>query len=77
MAKICVITGKGLQRGNHVSHSNIKTKRVFNPNLQVKKFWYAEANTWVTMKVSAHGIRTINKIGLHEALRRSAEKGII
>jgi len=77
MAKICVITGKGVQRGNHVSHSNIKTKRVFNPNLQTKRFWLEEEQEWITLKLSAKGIKIINRIGVKEALKRSWEKGII
>jgi large subunit ribosomal protein L28 len=71
MSKICQITGKRLQRGNNVSHSNIKTKREFLPNLCSKKFWFAEENRWITLKVSASGIRTINKIGLKAALERA------
>jgi large subunit ribosomal protein L28 len=71
MAKVCIITGKKLQRGNHVSHSNIKTKRVFNPNLQKKSFYIPEEDAWVTLKVSAKGIRLINKIGITAALKRA------
>ena len=61
--------------GNHVSHSNIKTKRKFYPNLQTKKFYIPEEDRWVTLKVSAAGIRTINKIGITEALKEAREKG--
>jgi large subunit ribosomal protein L28 len=77
MSRVCQITGKRLQRGNNVSHSNIKTKREFLPNLRTKKFWLAEENRWVTLKVSASGIRSINKIGLSVALARSEAKGLV
>ncbi len=61
--------------GNNVSHSNIKTKRRFYPNLQTKKFYIPEEDKWVTLKVSAAGIRTINKKGINEALKEAREKG--
>jgi large subunit ribosomal protein L28 len=64
MARICQVTGKVPIGGNYVSHSNIKTKRRFLPNLQTKRFFLAEENKWVVLKLSADGIRTINKRGL-------------
>ncbi|MPL92277.1 50S ribosomal protein L28 [bioreactor metagenome] len=63
--------------GHKVSHSNIKTKRKFYPNLQTKKFFIPEENIWVTLKVSAAGMRTINKKGIMACLENSIEKGII
>jgi large subunit ribosomal protein L28 len=77
MSRICQITGKALQRGNNVSHSNVKTKRVFLPNLRIKKFWFEEEQRWVVLKVSTAGMRTINKIGLKEALLRAKKAGLI
>lgn len=77
MARICEITGKKAMRGNYVSHSNVKTKRRFNPNLQLKKFYIPEEDTWITLKVSAAGMRTINKNGLLKCLKNSMEKGFI
>lgn len=61
--------------GNNVSHANNKTKRRFYPNLQVKRFFLAEENKWITLKVSASGIRTINKLGLGAALKEAKRKG--
>ncbi len=58
--------------GNNVSHSNIKTKRRFNPNLKTKRFWSEEEGRWVTLKVSAAGMKTINKKGLSAALKEAA-----
>jgi large subunit ribosomal protein L28 len=63
--------------GNNVSHSNRKTKRRFYPNLINKRFFLEKENRWVTLKVSAAGIRTINKLGLEEALKEAQGKGLI
>ena len=64
MARVCQVTGKKPITGNKVSHSNIKTKRRFLPNLQTKRYFLAEEDKWVTLKVSSEAIRTINKNGL-------------
>lgn len=61
--------------GNNVSHSNIKTKRRFYPNLQDKKFYIPEEDKWIKLRVSAAGIRTINKKGIATALKEAKEKG--
>ena len=63
--------------GNHVSHSNHKTKRRFYPNLQTKRFFIPEENKWITLKVSAEGIRNINKKGISAALKEAREKGFL
>lgn len=77
MSKICEITGKKALVGNRVSHSNIKTKRRFYPNLQMKKFYIPEEDLWITLKVTPAGMRTINKKGIMACLNNSIEKGII
>ncbi len=77
MSKICQITGKKAMGGNNVSHSNLKTKRKFNVNLFSKKFYWPEQDAWVSLKISAAGLRTINKIGLNAAIKRAAEKGYL
>lgn len=64
MSRKCEISGKGVLVGHRVSHSNVKTKHRFLPNLHKKKFWSPAQNKFVTMKVSAAAIRTIDKIGL-------------
>lgn len=63
--------------GNNVSHSKRRTKREFVPNLKVKRFWFEEEKRFVTLKVSAAGIRTINKKGLAAALKSAEAKGLI
>ncbi len=75
MARVCQVTGKKPIVGNSVSHSNIKTKRRFLPNLQTKRFFFAEENRWVTLKVSAEAIRTINKNGLSVVLKGMRDGG--
>lgn len=77
MSKVCQITGKKTMIGNKVSHSNRKTKRTFEPNLFKKRFYLESEDRWITLKVSAKGIRTINKIGLEKAINRAYEKGYI
>ncbi len=77
MAKICQITGKKAMVGNNVSHSHRKTKRRFSPNLFTKKFYLTEEDRWVTLTVSAHGLRTINKKGLAVAIKDAKTKGFI
>ena len=63
--------------GNNVSHSKRRTKRTFLPNLQNKKFFLKDEHRWVTLKVSAAGIRTINKKGLKAVLKEAEGKGLI
>ncbi|MGC9150159.1 MAG: 50S ribosomal protein L28 [Microbacter sp.] len=77
MAKMCQITGKKAMTGNNVSHSKRRTKRVFDVNLFTRKFYWVEQDMWINLKVSAAGLRTINKLGLNEAIRRAAEKGYL
>ena len=71
------MTGRKVLSGNNVSHSKKRTKRKFYPNLFSKKFYYPEEDRWITLKVSAAGIRLINKKGLHSVLKDAKEKGYI
>jgi len=77
MSRVCQITGKKAVVGNNVSHSNRKTKRKFNVNLFEKKFYWVEQATWVSLNISANGLRTINKIGLDAAIKKAAVKGYL
>ena len=69
--KVCQITGKTAQTGNNVSHSNKKTKRRFATNLKSKRFFLEEENRFVTLKVTAAAMRTINKNGLAKTLKNA------
>jgi large subunit ribosomal protein L28 len=75
MARVCQVTGKKPITGNKVSHSNIKTKRRFLPNLQTKRYFLAEEDKWVILKVSSEAIRTINKNGLFSVVKQLRAAG--
>ena len=77
MARVCQVTGKKPMVGNNVSHANNKTKRKFYPNLQKKRFYIPEEDRWVTLKVSAKAIRTINKNGISAVLKKARKQGNI
>ncbi|MDQ8038269.1 MAG: 50S ribosomal protein L28 [Pedobacter sp.] len=64
MSKVCQVTGKRPIVGNNVSHSNIKTKRRFEPNLQYKRFWLESEKRFVRIRVSTKGMRIIDKLGV-------------
>ena len=77
MARFCDLSGKGPMTGNSVSHSNIKTKRRFYPNLQKKAFFIPELDRLIELKVSTSAIRTINKKGIYSYLKELEKKGEI
>lgn len=77
MSKVCQVSGKRTRVGNNVSHSNIKTKRKFFPNLQKKRFYIPEEDKWITLKVSTSTLRTINKNGITAVLKKAADKGTL
>jgi len=64
-------------KGHHVSHSNVKTKRRFYPNLRTKRFYVPEEGQWITLKVSTSAIRTINKNGITAVIDKFLKKGSI
>ncbi len=76
MARIDQLTGKRPLTGNNVSHSHAKTRRRFLPNIQKKRFFIPELDRWVTLKIAASTLRTINKVGVYEFLKRQEKKGI-
>ncbi|MCM1152760.1 MAG: 50S ribosomal protein L28 [Muribaculum sp.] len=75
MSKICQLTGRKAQTGNNVSHSKRRTKRKFEVNLHKKKFYWVEEDMWIELTVSAHALRTINKIGLNAAIKKAEKEG--
>ena len=76
MSKVCQLTGKRPITGNNVSHSKRRTRRRFEPNLQKKRFFIPELDKWVTLKVSASAIRTINKLGVYAYLKKLDRQGV-
>lgn len=76
MSKVCKLTGKRPISGHHVSHSNVKTKRRFVPNLQRKRFFIPETGETVTLRVSTSAIRNINKLGIYAYLKKLERQGV-
>jgi large subunit ribosomal protein L28 len=70
MARVCQVTGKRPLTGNKVSHANNKTKRRFLPNIQNHKFWDAETKRFVKLKLTARGLRTVDKLGIQTVLEQ-------
>ena len=70
MSRTCQVTGKRPTVGNNVSHAHTKTKRRFLPNLHKKRIWVPSEQRYVTLRVSARGLRTIDKIGIEAAIER-------
>ena len=69
MARICEVTGKRTVCGNNVSHAHNKTRRKFLPNLHYRRFWVASENRMVRLRISAAGLRIIDKKGIDAVLR--------
>ncbi len=75
MSRVCELTGKGPMTGNTVSHANNKSRRRFEPNLHTKRFWVPSENRFVSLKVSARAMRTINKRGLYNVVKELRAAG--
>lgn len=68
MSRVCQVTGKRPATGNKVSHSNIKKRRRFLPNLHTQRFWVESEKRWVKLRVSTRALRTIEKNGIEAVL---------
>lgn len=75
MSRVCQVTGKRPQSGNSVSHANNKTRRRFLPNLHSHRFWVEGENRWVKLRVSSHGMRIIDKVGIEQVLADMRDRG--
>ncbi|HEY6543395.1 MAG TPA: 50S ribosomal protein L28 [Dokdonella sp.] len=75
MAKVCQVTGKGTQSGNNVSHANNKTRRRWLPNLHERRFWVPSEKRWISLRVSSHGLRTIDKKGIEVVVAELRKRG--
>ncbi|HRJ51610.1 MAG TPA: 50S ribosomal protein L28 [Candidatus Thiothrix moscowensis] len=75
MSRVCQVTGKRPITGNNVSHANNKTKRRFLPNLHSKRFWVESEGRWVSLRVSASGMRIIDKKGIDTVLADMRSRG--
>jgi large subunit ribosomal protein L28 len=75
MSRICQVTGKGPQSGNNVSHANNKTRRRYLPNLHSRRLWVESEQRWVSLRISSHGLRIIDKVGIDKVLREIRARG--
>lgn len=76
MSRTCIITGAGPGFGNSVSHSNRKTRRRWDVNIQKKKYWVPSLKRNVTLTLSAKGIKTIDKRGIDAVVADLITKGV-
>ncbi len=75
MSRVCQVTGKQALVGNNVSHSKRRTKKRSEVNLRTKRFWFEEENRFVSLRVSARGMRTIDKRGLASVVKDIRARG--
>jgi large subunit ribosomal protein L28 len=75
VSRICQVTGVRTRFGNAVSHANNKTRRRWQPNLSSKRYWFEEENRWIRLRVSAKGIKEIDKRGLAVVVREMRGRG--
>lgn len=76
MSRVCSITGKKAMVGNNVSHSQRKTKRKFGVNLIKKRFFVPEEDQWITLKLSASALKTVNRKGISAVLKEARANGM-
>ncbi len=77
MSRVCDISGKRAMFGNNVSHAMNKTKRRFDINLIKKRFYIPEEDKWITLKVKASVLKTINKKGISAVIKEAKAQGIL
>jgi len=75
MAKVCQVTGKRPVAGNNVSHAHNKTRRRFLPNLHKHRFWVESENRWIRLRLTASGMRIIDKLGIDQVLADMRSRG--
>ena len=75
MSRVCELTGKKAMVGNNVSHALNRTKRKFDANLIKKRFYIAEEDKWIVLKIATSTLKNINKLGLSAVLKDAKEKG--
>ena len=77
MSRICDITGERVMFGNNVSHAMNKTRRRFDINLIKKRFYIPEEDKWITLKIKAPVLKTINKKGISAVIKEAKAQGIL
>ncbi|MTD58554.1 50S ribosomal protein L28 [Amycolatopsis pithecellobii] len=76
MSKVCQVTGTRPGYGKQVSHSHRRTSRRWEPNLQSRRFWLPSENRWIRLRVSARGIKTIDKRGIEAVAAELKARGV-
>lgn len=77
MSRVCELTGKKAMMGNNVSHALNRTRRKFSVNLIKKRFYLPEEDKWITLKVSAAALKSVNRLGITEMVKRAKQQGFI
>lgn len=75
MSRVCQVTGRRPVAGNNVSHSHRATKRRFEPNIQSRRYWLSSENRWVRLRVSARGIKVIDRRGIERVVAEIRARG--
>ena len=75
MSKVCQVTGKRPMSGNNVSHAKNRTRRRFEPNLHPHRFWIEEEKRFVKLRLSAKGMRIVDKLGIQQVLVDMRKRG--
>lgn len=75
MSRVCQVTGKSPLVGSNISHSNRHTKRRFEVNLRDKRFWLEDEKRWITLRISARGMRVIDRLGLAKVVAELRARG--
>ena len=75
MSRVCDISGKRVMFGNNVSHAMNKTKRRFDINLIKKRFYIPEEDKWITLKIKASVLKTINRKGISAVIKEAKDQG--
>lgn len=70
MSRVCELSGKAPLVGHRVSHSNIKTKHRFLPNLHKKRLWSESLKKYVTLRITVSALRTVDKVGLDQYAKK-------
>ncbi|AIJ23079.1 50S ribosomal protein L28 [Amycolatopsis methanolica] len=76
MSSVCQVTGRKPGFGKQVSHSHRRTSRRWDPNVQRRRYWVPSEGRWVTLRVSAKGIKTIDKRGIDAVVAELRAKGV-
>ena len=76
MSNVCQVTGRKPSFGNNVSHSQRKTRRRWDVNIQTQRFYVPSEKRWVKLTVSAKGLKTINKHGIEKVLADMRRRGV-